>query len=266
MKKILLFTSLVAIASTAFADVSVTFTTKDFGSGKQENQTMYIKGDNLAISEKNNIQQPDMIFKSTAKEAVAIDHSRREYFVMNKETMQKIGGQMSAAMKQMQAQMATMPPEQRRMMESMMSGKLGNMGAAQKAKIEVRKTGETDKIDGKPVVKYEIVKNGRKTTEYWVTPISNVKNGQQVYTAFSSLGSFMSDLIDSMKDFPLASSIETPFSEFTSINGIPVLTRQFDQNGKVTQETRFGEIVEAQFAMSSFEPPAGYKANNPTQF
>jgi hypothetical protein len=66
-----------------------------------------------------------MIFDGTKEVLWAINTERKTYTEMTKADVDQMAGQMNAAMSQMQAQMAQMPPAQREQMERMMAGRMG---------------------------------------------------------------------------------------------------------------------------------------------
>ena len=56
-----------------------------------------------------------------------MDHKDKSYIVMDEAMLDEVSAQMSEAMKEMEAQLASMPPEQRAMVEQMMKGQMQGM-------------------------------------------------------------------------------------------------------------------------------------------
>ena len=59
--------------------------------------------------------QMTMIYRGDRREMVVLDHGKKSYFVMDQQTMKKMAGQMSQAMRQMQEGLKNVPTEQRAM-------------------------------------------------------------------------------------------------------------------------------------------------------
>ena len=53
-----------------------------------------------------------MVFRSDVNEMTAIDHSRKQFVVIDEAALQNIAGQFDDAMQQMQSALAELPPEQ----------------------------------------------------------------------------------------------------------------------------------------------------------
>ena len=70
-----------------------------------------------------NGQPMSMIFDGTKQVMWLVDTNRKTYSELTKADVDAMGGQMSAAMAQMEAAMRGMPPEQRAQMEAMMRGR-----------------------------------------------------------------------------------------------------------------------------------------------
>jgi hypothetical protein len=56
-----------------------------------------------------------MIYRGDKGEMVAIDHAKREYYVLDQAQMERMAEQIGDAMEQMQKALKNMPPEQRKM-------------------------------------------------------------------------------------------------------------------------------------------------------
>src|SRR6185436_2272288 len=69
-----------------------------------------------------NGRRQTMIFDGTAQVMRSVDDEAKTYSELTKADVDKLGGQMSGAMAQMEAQMKNMPPEARARMEEMMKG------------------------------------------------------------------------------------------------------------------------------------------------
>jgi hypothetical protein len=66
-----------------------------------------------------------MIFRDN--EFVYVNHSDKSYIVTDEAMLEEVSAQISDAMKEMEKQLAGMPPEQRAMVEQMMKGRMQGM-------------------------------------------------------------------------------------------------------------------------------------------
>src|ERR1019366_6935771 len=109
---------------------------------------------------------------------------------MDKAQMKAMGQQMSKAVEQMQAQMATMPPEQRKMMEDMMKGKMGAMGGATaKPTISLKELG-SEKVGSYNTTHYEMLTNGERTQEIWAAPFDQAMISPADFKTFQEMAKF----------------------------------------------------------------------------
>jgi hypothetical protein len=220
--------------------------------------TASIDGANL----KMDIPQPSgagaaVIFRGAQKEMVMIDHGRKSYVVMDQATMKDLAGQMSAAMKQVEAQMKNMPPEQRAMMEQMMKGRGMMPPSAQSAPTELRRTSERGRHSGYDAVKYEAVQGGKVKRVLWVTQWSSMAGAAEARQAFESMATFSEDLISALG--PMAQNLtRNGFQDLKTLNGFPVLTIEYDDAGVVVSETRLVSATSEAVPADTFAPPAGY--------
>jgi hypothetical protein len=102
-------------------------------------------------------------FDGTAQLMRMIDLDKKTYSEITKADIDRLGGQMTAIMTQMQEQMKNLPPAQRAQMEAMMQGR-GMPGATAAVKPEFRKAG-ADKVGKWPCDKYEVYQDNKKTSE-----------------------------------------------------------------------------------------------------
>ena len=93
-----------------------------------------------------------------------VDSKAKTYTEMTKKDIESMANTMDAAMKKMHEQMASMPPEQRAMMEKMMKE---NMPAQSKGKTTYKKTG-SGKVGSWACDKYESYQDGVKKAEMCV--------------------------------------------------------------------------------------------------
>jgi hypothetical protein len=118
-----------------------------------------------------------VIFDVTAQTMTRVDYKRKQITVGSAKDLKKMraGAQnvMAEAMKKMQAQMQNMPPEQRKMMEQMMKDRMPATTTAQpdcpeSSKPEIRATGKEADIAGYAADGYDILQDGKVTSQVWI--------------------------------------------------------------------------------------------------
>lgn len=238
---------------------------------RTESMETVIEGHNLkmGVPSSGRHSQGEMIFRGDRREMVVVDHDDRSYVVMDEAAMGQIAGQVNNAMSQMQEQMQEMlkdvPADQRAAIEAMMKKQMPAQQPAQQPKArprsELKKTGERAKRSGYPCVKYEVLNGGRKTHELWVTDWSNIEGGEDVVGAFEDMADFFRELIDAMPEMGQDDSDinDNMFEFIKEVEGYPVLTREFGNDGALDGETALRSARRQTLNPDDFEPPSGYK-------
>jgi hypothetical protein len=126
-----------------------------------------------------------MLFDAAAGTFTMIDGAERSYVVMDAETMANMAAQagqmrqmMSGQMAAMQEQMANMPPEQRAMMEQMMGGMSGAgpgaAGGMKAPEIEMRETGDNQRIAGFRCKEVRMLIDGKPAAQMCVAELETL--------------------------------------------------------------------------------------------
>jgi len=197
-----------------------------------------------------------VIFKNQA--LYTIDTKSKSYRVIDKATAEKIGAQVAVARKQMEARMAAMPPEQRKKMEEMMA-KLGKGGAgammpgAKQQQRSLKNTGRTETVAGIKCTVWEALEDGEKEQELCAAPAGSLPGGDDVIKTFREISAMLSSFTDKLG----SRGSDAPWRDMETINGVPILTRDFS-DGKATSEMRLTLVRKESVGASSFEVPAGY--------
>lgn len=241
-------------------------TTRHSGSRGAETSTISVQGPNLKMEIQSGRKgdEGEVIFRGDRKQMVVVDHDSKSYMVMDEAALQAIGGQMQQAMKEMEKALEGLDPEQRKMAEQMMKGRMGGAapGAPARPRIEFRRTSERATHAGYPTVRYDMLRDGEKVEEMWVTDWSNLEGSGEVKEAFEGMAAFYRDLMDSLQQMagPMGAMFgdDNPMERFSEIDGFPVLSRSFE-GGKLESETVLKSADRRTLDPSEFEPPAGYK-------
>ncbi len=206
-------------------------------------------------------KQGEMIFRGDRREMVVVDHEDKSYTVIDEAAMQQIAGQVSGAMSQMQEALKNVPEDKRKMVEDMMKQRMPQQAAPQRPKSELKKTGERAEKNGYPCVKYEVLRDGRKIRELWVTDWDNVEGGSDVVGVFEDMADFFKELMDSIPDFGQGGNMGDPaFEHMKELGGFPVITDEFDEDdGSLEGSSGLRSARRRTLDPAEFEPPSGYK-------
>lgn len=189
------------------------------------------------------------------QELFFVDPARKAYWggkvAEFKKFMEKTMGQMKQMLSQMKEAMKQMPPEQRKAMMEMMKQ---NMPSKQPPpRVSVRKTGQTGKVAGYKVRKYEVVVNGKLREEQWVA------SGVDVADELDP---------DKLAEFVEAMSVASPEDAYHSSpevmalfkKGYPLKRKTLTPNGAhVTVATK---VAEKSLSSNLFQLPKGYRKVN----
>jgi hypothetical protein len=124
------------------------------------------------------------ILDLNASTITQVDYAQRQYVSVPVQEyvdalagmMQAASGQVAEAMKAMQEQLKSLPPEQRKQVEAMMRQQMPSGGAGAvggpcvEPRREIRRTGQQATIAGYPAVRYEVLADGQLESEVWVAP------------------------------------------------------------------------------------------------
>jgi hypothetical protein len=213
----------------------------------------------MDITSANEDQDGEIIFRADRREMVMVNHGDRSYFVLDEQQLRAIADQINQAMASMEQALAGMPESQRAQMEKMMKDRMPGMGSKPQPS-ELKKTGDSDTINGYPCVRYEVWRGDTKERELWVTDWSNVTGGSEAAQVFMEMASFMQEMLDSMPQMGEAESFgDATFEHMREMNGYPVMTREFDASGAVQYESKLISAQESTLDPADFEPPKNYK-------
>lgn len=219
--------------------------------------TLEIEGPNLAMSVQGGEGEGRLIYRGDAREMIFEDHAEGTYTVIDEATLERIAGQMNAAMAQMEAMLENLPEEQRAMVRQMqergMPGMPG-MDAMERPEVETRPTGRSDTRNGYPVEEWEVLEDGEVARRMWVTPWDEVDGGDEARVAMTGMVEFFEAFIEAMPRMPGGPMIQNPFRNMDVTGGIPVWTQEIGSDGSVEMESELTSSERRTLPASTFEP------------
>jgi hypothetical protein len=195
----------------------------------------------------------DIFIFDGARQVMEMVHpDRKAYTEITKEDVDRLGGQMSAAMQQMQAQMANLPPEQRARIEAMMKGRMGGPGGASPSKPAYTKVG-TDKVGKWTCDKYRETSGGAEASEVCTVSPQELGLTADDFAVTKQMAAFASRIIPQQRSqqiFTIGSVEQQGYP------GIPV--RRTSTIGGVTNVTEVTDVSRGSIPDSAFQVPADY--------
>lgn len=234
-------------------------------SGSPEITKVHTDGNNLkmSMSSEKGREDQDMIFRNQSREMVVVDNSQRTYTVLDMETIKSMAGTVNSAMAQMEEALKNVPEAQRAMMEKMLKKRMPQAQTVEIPEIKVRKTSKKANKAGYACVRYDVLENGKKIREMWITPWSKVEGGAEVANAFSGMGEFFEELINAFNMPSIQESMQqmkrNMFAQMKEMEGFPVVTLDFNEDGSLERETVLKSATKRSLSAADFEPPKGYK-------
>lgn len=261
MKKIIAVTlsSLVFLPLLSHAGVSMDLVTTD-ASGKETGRlNFHAKAEKIRLDDKSDGSRNSMIFLGDS--FIVLDHKRKNYIVMDEAFVNEVSAEMSEAMKEMEKQLASLPPEQRAMAEQMMKGRMGQMTGQQEKppapRVESMGAGNWQDFDCE---KFAVYEGGEKTQEVCAAEFNDIDGAAEMMQAFRGMASFMTKMIESM---PMRANVGmNPGELMDQIKGFPVHTIDY-RNGAAVGETSLESVSEQDIDDGLFVVPVGYKREDP---
>jgi len=221
--------ALLASAAPAFADTHITYV-NDSG---QPSSQMLVKGGKMRMEFNDGVHQNFMIYDLASNSMTMFMPEQKKYLVFDEAAASQMGAKSAAAQQQlqgaqqqaqgqmaahqdqmdqanqeMQQKLASLPPEQRAMMEKMMAARGGNpaatnpMAAMQGAgapQMEMKDLGTTETVAGHSCKDVQMTINGRPTTTLCVIdspaslgiPAADMKSMRAMMEAMQKLSAKM---------------------------------------------------------------------------
>jgi hypothetical protein len=235
--------------------------TENVGSQSPEVTTgvAYIATDRLAHRSNADGETPEneVIFRADREVMLFVDHEDKTYRQIDRAAIDAFAAKMSAAMAQMKAQLAGLPPEQRAMMEQNLGAMMPGATPKPAPKIEYRKTSETKSISGFDCTKYERVENGKVDEFLWVAPNAAIGFSADDQAVFGKMSEFTQKMLSAFGP-GVSEEVGDEFAAVSKLGGWPILTQSLGEDGKVEDETLVESIGHDKLADSLFEVPNGY--------
>jgi hypothetical protein len=252
LKRALTFTVLGALSCSLHAGTVMETVSRDLGTPAAAPTTITTHAQDGRLRIETQTGDSVMIFKDDV--IYNVNKKDRSYVVMDRASMKRMADQLNPALKQMQEQLAQMPPEQRAQMEKMMGGRMAGMMKDEPQ--EIRKTARSGKASGHACSYVEVHQAGELTDELCVVPAHALKGSADLLASAKKMSALMKEMFSNL-DAPWLKDMASKHADYEKIGGVPVLTRHF-ADGKAAHETALQSIRSEALAGSLFEVPAGF--------
>lgn len=259
LKSTVLTIALLGFASVANAGVIIKVQNENVSAGATAELTVIkIDGNRMRT---DSGATTSMIYLGETDKMYIVDHSKKTYMLMDRETIEAMAAKMSEAMKQMEAALANVPPEQREMMEKMMRGKMKGMpSSAPRSEPVVTSLGQSDTVSGigcdwKQVSRDDVVELKACVGAFSDFPAS--EDLRQISMEMKEFVSSLTEAASSMTSGPMGAFTESPMSAM-ALDGFPLISENY-YDGKLTHRSRFQSVEEGSISSEEFTPPSGYK-------
>ncbi len=184
-----------------------------------------------------------------------LDHDKKVVQKIDKQGIDKLSRQMDEVMQQM----ANIPPEQRKMMEKMMQGRMPGM---QKPPVRRFEKGGTAQVGPYKCNLVTMYSDEQKSQEVCLADASVEADLAEAMEAVHALARFAESLMKVARDMPFGKMFETAYQDMHQMEGFPVRTRMFNDKGEIVRESALKAITRRDIEPGTFEIPKGYKVKS----
>jgi hypothetical protein len=251
----------VALALLAFysgqasAGVVITSTNTQLDTKQSNPVTVYADPDKLKVINGNNT----IIYRGDLKKFWMIDASRKTYTEMTPDSVQQMGGRLSALQAQMQQRMASLPPAQRAQIEAMMAGRGGALGgpAAKRPPATYTKAGPSKTVANIRCDTYKRTNNGTQDEDICISPLATAGLTAADFKVLDSLSTFIEPLT-SATQMPRTDIMDwAAMNKAIGFQGMPMDTIQYS-DGKPSDQMTVQKIQRVAIPANAFDLPSGY--------
>ena len=239
-----------------------------FEGGKSYAAVTKVEGDRMRsdMQGEDGKNTTSVIFLGKTDEMYMIDHKKKTYLVMDRESIESLGKQMSEVMQQMQAALAKVPPAQREMMERMMKKKMAaDPNYKEPSPPVVKSLGENGSVNGIDCEWKEVTRDGALSEKACVCDQDKIAGGREMVAIAQEMKDFAAGLTklaesaSSFKMFGGGTMGEIGMTMTADLGGFPLISENFDGEGKLMRRSTFQSADEVSIPDEEFIPPSGYK-------
>jgi hypothetical protein len=252
MKRLPFATALFA-AAPMFAGVKIVSESTDLATKKVTTDTILLDANRMRL-ESDDGRAMMFLTDGGRNRIVILDKARNTYQEIDQQTMDQMGqmmaGASSGAAAQMEAAMKNMTPEQRKMVEQAMKGKMPQAAAPAAASKTVYTAKGSGSVNGFSCTKYEGDNGGQKEAEVCAALPAQLKLSASDMQIFEKMREFSAGLLSSLAKSPVKVNVPTGSLE-SGYEGFPIQRTDFD-NGQATKRSELKSLTRASLSDVDF--------------
>ncbi len=230
--------------------------TEDMRSGKKTSSTSYIEQNRVAVEANSDGRQMTMVFLADDNTIRMIDHDKKTVQEISGDDIEKMMSQLNEAKAKMEAQMKNMPPQQRAMMEKMMSGRMQQMMGGVSEKPTYKRGDGSAEIGGRSCDWYEGYRGEKMFSMVCAADWSSFELRASDFAVFTKMTEFLAQLAPNVADTARVGAED--WQERQSFPGVP-LEQTIFSNGKPKSKSTFERMERGAIDDSLFAVPDGYR-------
>ena len=242
------------------AGVVFEFESRDYNPATSPLQTvlMATDGSNFAMEIESDQYGPGgrLIYRGVSQEVYVVDYRTETWFVINLQTLQTLSSQIQHTVDQAGQLTPQNPAEGRATMQQLITAQ---PPVNQPPTIAVVDTGEQTRVNGYPCVRHEVLRDGVKIRDVWITDWGNVDGGREISAVFTAMAQFVYNINQSLPAGSNRSFEDNVFASLKNIHGFPVASRDYLPEGNPRAETTLRGATVHQLSPAAFLPPPGYR-------
>jgi len=188
-----------------------------------------------------------------------VEAGKAQYTAIDRKSVAAMAGQMNSAMAQMRAQLANLPPEQRKMMEQMMAGKMPG-AAAPRAPLVARDLGRNETVDQRACRLWELSRADVVETQVCVVPFESLPGKEDLLGVMQSMNELMQPMVETFSGF---GGVADDADAMAAVKGFPLLWRDFADGKPTGEETVLRAWREEAIAPELLQVPQGFRRRDP---
>ena len=247
--------------SIANAGVVMEMVTKDAAGTETDRTKIYAQDERIRM-EHSGPGGADATMIFLGDRFLYVDHSEETYMVMDEAMLEDVSSKINEAMKEMEAQLAAMPPEQRAMVEQMMKGQMQGMmqkEPRERPALRIESTGRGE-WQSERCTEYDVFTGDQLSQQICAADLDEIDGGDEMIAAFRSMAAFIEKMTESM---PMVSNDQpNPGELMEQIDGFPVHTIDYANGSKISEST-VDSVAEEDLDDTLFSPPDGYRRQDP---
>jgi hypothetical protein len=234
----------VAMSAAALADSRITFKATE-GSGSML-QTLLVGQGRLRIDAD---ATTSLIVDPKAETVVVLMHSQKQFMRMTRAQVEQLSGLLETVMKQMEATLAGMSPEQRAKAQASMGGGMMGGGA-----VVTASTGKTGKVAGHACRIFHTTMAGKPIAEVCYGDLAAIKLPAADQATVQAAMKMGKDMFERLARGPMAQFAKAaPFAA----DGVPLRSTEFGADGS-RRTSEFAGVTTGAIPADTFAVPAGY--------